>query len=297
MGQRERSLEWSRVSQLGGTFEEPGVGQITTRGSLEITKELRSLGRLWEDFTSTYNERSREVARSQFMENWEVRAQRMPQQFAWQREDLAFQGAQTSLQFGWQMEDLQEAGRFATGRDRRKIQRQQERAAVQYSMQMGRLDTQGGRIDTREQWGKEDLERQKRQFLERNALQDDYQSKFKSHMESRRQLEDELHAIREYGAQFQLKQAEDQLQKQKEMQEQMKAINAVMTAYSQSLENANAQMGQVVQMVQFMFSNLAVGGGGQFNLPNAAQGFFATVQAGFAATAQSVQLPYQDHRR
>jgi len=297
MGQRERGLEWSRVSQLGGTFEEPGVGEITTRGSLAITKELRSLGRMWEDFTSTYNERSREVAKSQFMENWDVRAERMPTQFGWQREDLAFQGAQTSLQFGWQMEDLQEAGRFATGRDRRKIQKQQERAAISYSMSMGRLDTQGERLDTREQWAGEDLERQKRHFLERNALQDDYQSRYKSHMESRRQLEDEMHAIREFGAQFQIKQAEDQLAKQKEMNEQMKAINATMTAYSQSLENANAQMSQVVQMVQFLFSNLAVGGEGQFNLPNAAAGFFQGVQAGFSSAAQSVQLPYSDSRR
>lgn len=297
MGQRERGMEWSRVSQLGGSFSDPEVGDISTRGSLAITKELRGLGRMWEDFTSTYNKRSQEVSRSQFLENWEVQAQRAPQQFAWQREDLAAQGSQASLQYGWQMEDLQESGRFATGRDRRKIQRQQERATVSYSMQMGRLDTQGERVDTREQWSKDDLARQKRQFLERNALQDDYQSKYRSHMESRRQLEDELYAVQEYSAQFQLKQQEDAVEQQRIYQEEMKAIQAVMTAYSQSLENANAQMGQVVQMVQFMFANLAVGGGGQFNLPNAAQGFFATVQAGFATTAQSVQLPHSGNKR
>jgi len=293
MGQRTRGLEWQRVSQLGGTFEEPGLGGITTRGSLDITRELRSLGRLWEDFTSTYQERSREVERAQFMENWEVRAARMPQQFAWQREDLAFQGAQQSMQFGWQMEDLTEAERFATGRDRRRIQRQRERAAIQFSMGMGRLDTMGGRVDTQEQWAKEDLERQKRHFLERNALQDDYQSRYRMHIESRRQLEDELHAIQEFGAQFQLKQAEAALAKQREMNEQMKAIQAVMSAYTQSMQNANAQMGQVVQMIQFLFANIAVGGGGEYNLPDAASGFCSYVQAGVASAASGVQLPYE----
>jgi hypothetical protein len=295
--QRAQSMEWSRVSQLGGTFEEPGLGEISTRGTLEITKELRSLGRLWEDFSSTYQERSREVSRAQFLENWDVRAARMPTQFGWQREDLAYQGAQSSLQFGWQMEDIQEGMRFATGRDRRKLQRQQERATIQYSMGMGRLDTMGERLDTREQWAEEDLERQKRHFLERNALQDDYQARYRSHIESRRQLEDELYAVQEYGAQFQLKQAEELFERQTELNEQMKAINAVMMAYNQSLENANAQMGQVVQMVQFLFSNLAVGGGGGFNLPDAAAGFFATVQSGFASAAASVQLPYNEPGR
>lgn len=292
MDQRGRALQWSRVSQLGGTFEEPGVGEITTRGSLAITKELRGLGRLWEDFTSTYNERSREVSRSQFLENWDVQAGRMPQQFGWQREDLAAQGAQASMQYGWSMEDAQEAMRFATGRDRRKIQRQMERQTIGFGTQMGRLETQGERVDTREQWAREDLDRQRRQFLERNSLQDEYQSRYRSHMESRRSLEDEMHAIQEFNAKFSLEQAEEAFAWQVEYQEQMKAINATMTLYSQSLENANAQMGQVVQMIQFIYANMAVGGGGELNWSDAAAGFFQNVLEGFSALSSAgTQLP------
>jgi hypothetical protein len=81
--------------------------------------------------------------------------------FDWAEEDLAFRGAQSQLQFGWQMEDLEESERFATGRGRRRIRRQRERASISFGMSMGRLDEEGERLEQRREWAEEDYEKAK----------------------------------------------------------------------------------------------------------------------------------------
>jgi len=78
--------------------------------------------------------------------------------FDWQAEDIAFQGAKTGLEFGWQMEDIEESMRYATGRQRRQLMQQRERATVRYGMSMGQLDTQEDRLEQRRQWEEEDHE-------------------------------------------------------------------------------------------------------------------------------------------
>ncbi len=260
MQQQEHAMRWQRVSQFGGQFEYPGAGKIDTRGSFAIQKELRHLSRIWEDFTRGYQGQQRQQQYGQFMENWQVRAQRMPTQFGWQREDLAFKGAQSSLQYGWQMEDVQENLRFATGRDRRKLLRQQERATIQYGMGMGQLETQEGRLDTREQWAREDLDRQRRQFEERFALQTEYQEQYKRYTEERRGLEDELQIIREFGAKFSMQQAEERLEKEREVEEQMRAIQQQQRMINQAMQDAVAKQQQVAQLLQWMINGLAADG-------------------------------------
>jgi len=122
-----------------------------------------------------------DIARNdrQFMERWRMQYQqlgitsgweeqdretqyrRQMVQFGWQEEDLAFRGAQSQLQFGWQMEDLEESERFATGRQRRQIRRQRERATISFGMSMGRLDEEEGRLDQRREWAEEDYNKAK----------------------------------------------------------------------------------------------------------------------------------------
>jgi hypothetical protein len=80
---------------------------------------------------------------------------------------LAFRGNQSSLQYGWNMEDIQEQMRYATGRDRRQLMKQQERSTISYAMNMGQLDTEKDRLDERKQWAEEDHNRQKTYFEER----------------------------------------------------------------------------------------------------------------------------------
>jgi hypothetical protein len=143
-------------------------------GFEDVGRDL-SRARQWEQFG--FQREGAAMSDRQFRERWNVNWQqlgitsewqqedrarqwgRAQAQFGWQREDLAFRGAQTSLQFGWQMEDIEENMRFATGRQRRRLRQQQERAAISYGMGMGQLETQGQRIDTREQWAREDFER------------------------------------------------------------------------------------------------------------------------------------------
>lgn len=74
----------------------------------------------------------------------------------WRMEDLDFRGATSSLQFGWQMEDIQESMRYATGRERRRLMEQRERATITYGMGMGQLETQRGRVRTQMGWAEED---------------------------------------------------------------------------------------------------------------------------------------------
>ncbi len=232
MGQQQRQLGWSQVSQFGGDFE-----GFQTRGSFAIQSELRKLSRIWEDFTQDYQEQQRAVQYGQFMENWGVRAERAPVQFQRQREDLAFRGAQASMQYGWGQEDIQENLRYATGRQRRQLLKQQDRQTISYAMQMGQMGVQGGRIDENERWSQEDLERQKRHFLERFALQDEYQFKFREYTEQRRMLEDELQEIRMFSAHLNIEMQTEALEKNEALQEQMRAIQDAQIITTQHMEN------------------------------------------------------------
>lgn len=249
VAQRESALQWSEVQQFGGEFR-----GFETRGTFAIERELRNLSRIWEDFSQEFSQQQREVQYKQFMENWQVRSERLPVQFEWQRSDLAFQGQQQTLQFGWQMEDLQENLRFATGRDRRRLLRQQERASIQYGMGMGRLEEMGGRIDTREQWAREDLDREKRQFEERWKLQEEYQEQYKRYMEERRGLEDELQKIREFNARFQLEQSKAELDMSKELQERQREIEKQHRAITELLEQETAKINQITQLIQLFIT-------------------------------------------
>ncbi|NIV37477.1 MAG: hypothetical protein GWN58_51085, partial [Anaerolineae bacterium] len=79
---------------------------------------------------------------------------------------------------------------------------------------------------------------QKRHFLERWRLQDEYQSRYRSYWEQRKALEDELQEIRRFNAQFQLDQDTEALGRAKEMAEHTRAIHAAQTAVNQALDTA-----------------------------------------------------------
>jgi len=72
----------------------------------------------------------------------------------WTQEDWQVQDQQRSMQYGWQMEDLNEAIRFSSGRERRKLVRQRDRAAISQNMEEEQIDTQRDRQRT--MWGRED---------------------------------------------------------------------------------------------------------------------------------------------
>lgn len=274
--QRQMSIDMQGAAQFGGTMTGYGGKSMDTRGSFAIVRELRQLGRQWEDFSQDYGEQQRALSGQQFMENWQVRMGRMPTQFARQREDLAFQGNQQAIQFGWQMEDSQEQLRFATGRDRRRILRQQERSTIMFGMNQGRLDTMGGRVDENERWANEDMERSRRHFEERQALQDTYQGQYRAYIEERRVLEDELQNIQEFQARFNIDSANEQLAKQREMQTELRAINEAYRLMNVTLEDSAAEGQSIANMFAYVVGQVNEGG----TLQGAFDSLFSRIQDG-----------------
>jgi len=74
----------------------------------------------------------------------------------WAESGLNLRINQQQLQYGWQQEDIQEALRYATGRDRRRLLRQQERGAISFSMNMAGAGMQMEQIEVQRQWAEED---------------------------------------------------------------------------------------------------------------------------------------------
>ena len=280
-------LELQGVSQFGGTFSYPGVGTLETRGSFAIQDELRNLSRIWEDFTQDYNNQSRQLAYNQFMENLGVQQARMPIRFEQQREDIAFQGQQAAMQFGWQMEDIEENLRFASGRQRRQILKQQERAAIMFGMGAGRRETLGGRIDLNEQWSEEDMERQRRHYEERFALGDEFQERQRQYIEERRILEDELQMIREFNAQYAMQAAQEDLELKTRINAELKAINAAHVALNQSTQDEIGKLQTMITTIGWFAASFEEGG----DVYNAWSTFLSYIVSSLAeAQASTVDL-------
>jgi hypothetical protein len=233
--QARRGIQWQEVSQFGGTHE-----GFSTRGTFAIQRELRNISRLFEEFQMDYQDQMRDLNRRQFMENWQVRADRLPVQFGRQREDLAFNAQGAALQYSWNQEDLQEQMRYATGRQRRQLMRQLSRTNISYARQTSQFNTQGERIDQNEQWAIEDMERQRRHYEERFALEQTYQDNYRQYHEQRRALEDEMQDIREHGARFQLNMARENLMAQEELAQRMRTIQNFQMGIQQGMQNAIA---------------------------------------------------------
>jgi len=206
----------------------------------------------------------------QFYENWGLQSQRMGVQTAWARqdmgrnfqrqmtqldwseEDLAFQGAQTSLHYAWGQEDLQEQMRYATGRQRRALMKQQGRATIDYATSMGRLDTQDDRLDQRREWAEEDFQRERGRFEQRTQWsRQSLEQQRRNHEEqmglSRRRLqesqryyednfalqEEQRANSREYW-EFTIQKQIDAIEHAKGLQEQLQTVQDLMTGLAEA---------------------------------------------------------------
>jgi hypothetical protein len=181
--------------------------------------------------------------------------QRQQVQFGWAREDLAFSGAQTTMGFAWQMEDFDESIRYATGRQRRQLTRQRERATTQYGMQMGRLETQEGRVDQRETWAAEDHDRQRSRFEQRvRWSRERFDMDLRHHREntdlSRRRQDaaktyfEEQNQLREESRDLQREYWEAQHAHQKESMEKSVEHNRILDA----IQNTQISTGQLMEL-------------------------------------------------
>jgi hypothetical protein len=153
--------------------------------------------------------------------------QSFQQQQTWAREDWEYQDTTRNLNFGWQMEDLNEDIRFASGRQRKQLVKQRDRAALSHNLEEEQVDTQRERQDTIWKQQEEQFQKQKQYMDELAKLDqesfainkqqretfykmdvDAYNRRLKEYEENKK-LEDELREL-------QRKHQYDQLQLQKE---------------------------------------------------------------------------------
>jgi hypothetical protein len=122
---------------------------------------------------------------------WQERMTGM--QRGWQTEDFAFQRSQGQMQYGWQMEDIEENIRFASGRQRKMLLRQKERATTQYNIGEERQDIQEER--TSETWKMEDERnaKQREHLLEEIELNEENWQKQLDRLATQRQWLEEDH--------------------------------------------------------------------------------------------------------
>lgn len=168
---RERGMQYGRQMQQFG-FAQEGLDLTRTQ-----FMERQGLQRQQFQWQTQYQR-----------EQMGIQYERQQTQFGWQEEDLAFKGAQTTMQFGWQMEDIGENLRYATGRQRRQLMRQRERATISFGMGMGQLGEQGERLDQRREWAEEDHNRARSYFEMRVQWQQREMDTSRRHFEERHSL-------------------------------------------------------------------------------------------------------------
>lgn len=120
------------------------------------------------------------------------RSQQQTQE-SWQAEDLGLSRNKMELNFGWQMEDFDRNIRFARGRDRQNLMREQERATIMHGLDETGQDNQEERFETQKQWNKEEFDRKKSYFEQSKALQQEEMNLNKKHHDEMQHLNQEAH--------------------------------------------------------------------------------------------------------
>jgi hypothetical protein len=181
----------------------------------------------------------------------------------WAQEDYQYQDTQRNQSFGWQMEDITENLKYATGRDRKNLLKQRDRAAVSFNEEGEQIDTQRQR--QKETWALEDERFQKQkqyqstlndldtQSFELNKTQREKTYEMdKSQYERKVKEFEQEKSLQEESTALQRKYQMDQLQLQKESAGASAAAAAIqrewnesMTTGSENLEKVVGQMGQL----------------------------------------------------
>jgi len=151
------------VSPLGGqyagrfAFQEArigmGLGHFMQGQDLSIRAFELQQGWRGQDFQRRQEDLSRQYGRG-------------VEQRGWTEEDWAFQEARGAREWGWQMEDYGEAIRFATGRQRKRLITQRERATIRHGEDEAQIDRQQERQEQVWAWEDEDFERTKDRLSE-----------------------------------------------------------------------------------------------------------------------------------
>lgn len=173
----------------------------------------------------------------------------------WQREDLAFSRNQLDVNFGWQQEDFDRNIRYARGRERRDLMREQERSTIRYAMSAGQMDRQEGRLDQEAKWAEERYEREKEYFEQNKQFAQEALQLQQKHFEQGRELDAERLQMAEQDHQKQLqwmtesRQLEDQ---------QIQLEREWYTAQYQMTQTNNQAMFELDQRARDLSTNLQI---------------------------------------
>jgi hypothetical protein len=163
---------------------------------------------------------------------------------AWRQYQFDYRQNRSQLQFGRTMEDLDEGIRFATGRQKLRLQKQKERATVDYTMAQGYAEEEQNYWEKQKQfrdeeheaaeshrmqrleWADEDLDRGKRQHDEIAGLRAAHAEKQKQHAQTMYGLQEEKTALdqaywkeQKAADELAIEQAEEYIDKQKEIRD------------------------------------------------------------------------------
>jgi hypothetical protein len=189
-----------------------GIWQIED-AQTRLKREQQDYGLMNQGLQLQYQGQDRALQISQFNEKWDAnyswfqrntRQQRWSMNFGrnmqlqqreWQYEDLSMNQAQADTQFGWGQEDYARNIRYARGRERLDLIRQQNRAVISYSMEQTQRERQGDRLDQSSEWEDKRFKKEEKFFEASVKHQDDMMKMEKRHFEERMKLADKLFEI------------------------------------------------------------------------------------------------------
>lgn len=247
-----QALPWSAGGATGQAFEE-GQGQWywgdrqekmqREQSRWQLGMSQQQLGLSQSQFAS-----GQALSLQQFLEKWQFGRKQTDTQYGWQQQDMAlnrgaqlmqrgwqqqdhvFQQSELNRSFGYQMEDYDINIRYATGRDRKAMERQKKRDVTSHNISEGRMDVEEGRqkktwklederynIDVSRaaqqyKWAVESSDMDKKQFIERadldrlnfeqrNALEVESMNKQQQWLVERETIEDAIMQIQKSAAQ------------------------------------------------------------------------------------------------
>jgi len=190
-------IERGRI-QMG--YQRDDMQQGLERGSTQYGWQQQDMQRSWSSFGLQ-------------MEGVEL-------QRGYQQEDLARSRATSELQFGWQMEDFDESIRFASGRQRKQLVTQRERAVTmqnisdegidiqesrteelteledeRFTLQKEGMEAQQDRLEEQEEWRTKDYDTQMERFEEQSTWREEDWAKQTERFDEKVEYEDEVYGL------------------------------------------------------------------------------------------------------
>lgn len=110
-------------------------------------------------------------------------------QAQWQNQDMAMDRNRMELSYGWQQEDFDRNIRFARGRQRVDLMREQERSTISHSMDETQQGNTEERARTTQQWQTDEFNRKKQYFDESKQLAQEEMTMNKRHHDEKLALD------------------------------------------------------------------------------------------------------------